>query len=392
MATVPYTQYTFAGQTGNVALNQLDSNFSNIGNLVNNALVVTRPSQPNITSVGTLNTLNVTGDITSGGFVRGNGALLTGVVASNANALNLVGNTLSSSVVYSNLTTVGTLGGLNVNGSISANGYVTAGYFYGDGSHITNLPITIGATGPAGAAGATGPAGASGSPGATGSAGAVGATGPSAGFSGNLTANLNGQGYSISNVATISTTGNIVSSGYLIGTVANATYATSAGVVTTNAQPNITSVGTLSSLGVSGNILTNGLISALGNVTGGYIVGNGSRLNSLAGANVTGTVANATYAVSAGTTANATFATSAGTVTASAQSNITSVGTLASLVVGGNISTGSAISATGNIVGAGLYVGASPVMTSNIARYTWVMSNIPTPGIGNIGDIWYQIF
>ena len=53
--------------------------------------------------------------------------------------------------------------------------------------------------------------------------------------------------------------------------------------------------------------------------------------NSVAGANVTGTVANATYATSAGT---------AGTVTTAAQPNITSVGNLTSLTVTGNTSTG----------------------------------------------------
>jgi hypothetical protein len=50
----------------------------------------------------------------------------------------------------------------------------------------------------------------------------------------------------------------------------------------------------------------------------GVFTGNGSGLSAIAGANVTGTVANATYAVTAGT---------AGTVTTAAQPNITSVST-----------------------------------------------------------------
>jgi hypothetical protein len=82
--------------------------------------------------------------------------------------------------------------------------------------------------------------------------------------------------------------------------VANLNVAT-AGTVTTAAQPNITSVGTLTSLAVTGNI---------------------------SGANLTGTVANATYA------------TTAGTVTTAAQSNITSVGTLTSVTVSANVTTG----------------------------------------------------
>ena len=63
----------------------------------------------------------------------------------------------------------------------------------------------VGATG-TGATGATGPQGPTGASGPQGPQGATGATGS---FSGNLTTNVNGQGYSISNVATISTTGNI---------------------------------------------------------------------------------------------------------------------------------------------------------------------------------------
>jgi hypothetical protein len=94
--------------------------------------------------------------------------------------------------------------------------------------------------------------------------------------------------------------------------------ATTAGSVTTNAQGNITSVGTLTGLTI-GNATAN---AVFGNGTivlnSGLITGNGNGLSSLVGANVTGNVANATYAVSAGT---------AGTVTTNAQPNITSVST-----------------------------------------------------------------
>ena len=150
-------------------------------------------------------------------------------------------------------------------------------------------------------------------------------------------------------------------------TVANATYAASsgtAGTVTTAAQGNITSVGTLTSLNSSGTITApaftantgvftgnaNGLSSLVGaNVTGAVsyattansvaganvtgAVSYATTANSVAGANVSGTVANATYAVSAGS------ATTAGTVTTAAQSNITSVGTLTSLAVTGIINS-----------------------------------------------------
>ena len=174
------------------------------------------------------------------------------------------------------------------------------------------------------------------------------------------------------------------------GTVANATYAltsgatdsaTTAGTVTTNAQPNITSTGTLTGLKVATAALTattpilitqtwnnaniaftgfkeniidtasnsNSLmfdlavsniskfkVTKAGDVTANAFTGDGSGLASLAGANVTGTVANATYATSAGSATTATSAgsaTTAGTVTTNAQPNITSVGTLTGLTV-----------------------------------------------------------
>ena len=145
-------------------------------------------------------------------------------------------------------------------------------------------------------------------------------------------------------LATFATTANSVAGANVSGAVANATYATSAGTattaatVTTASQPNITSVGILSSVSVTGNVNAN------------QFVGNGAPLTTITGANVSGTVANATYATSAGT---ATSATTSGTVTTAAQANITSVGTLTSLSSTGNITTGGYFIGTflGNISG-----------------------------------------
>jgi len=153
----------------------------------------------------------------------------------------------------------------------------------------------------------------------------------------------------ISGVLTLTASGNI-SGGNVSGT--RGAFTNLAGTLETAAQTNITSVGTLSSLSVTGN------------VTAAYFDGNGSLLDTLTGANVSGTVANATYATSAGT---ATTSTTAGTVTTAAQPNITSVGTLTSLTVTGNI-TG------GNLITAGLASVSSIVKTG-------------TTGVGNIGSV-----
>ena len=129
------------------------------------------------------------------------------------------------------------------------------------------------------------------------------------------------------------------------GTVPNATAATTAGTVTTNAQPNITSVGTLTGLGVNGTVTA---VAFTANT--GVFIGNGAGLSQLAGANVTGTVANATFATSAGS------ATTAGTVTTAAQPNITSVGTLTGLAITGNLSSGNAN--LGNAATANFFIGS----------------------------------
>lgn len=55
--------YTFANQTGAIPLSELDANFASVPNLANTAGTVTNNAQPNITSVGVLNSLSVTGNI-----------------------------------------------------------------------------------------------------------------------------------------------------------------------------------------------------------------------------------------------------------------------------------------------------------------------------------------
>lgn len=130
-------------------------------------------------------------------------------------------------------------------------------------------------------------------------------------------------------------------------TATSATSALTAGTVTTNAQPNITSVGTLTNLVTSGNISGSSL-----NISGGASLGN---------------VATANYFVGAlHGTANA--AQVAATVTTNAQPNITSVGILTDVVSTGNITT------TGFFVGDGGFLtnvsgGGSTYSNANVATY-----------------------
>ena len=127
-------------------------------------------------------------------------------------------------------------------------------------------------------------------------------------------------GANVSGAVSFATTANAVAGANVSGTVSSATSATTAGTVTTAAQPNITSTGTLTSLAVTGNI-------SGANVTATHY-GAATGLTSIPGANVTGTVP------------LATSATTAGTVTTAAQPNITSTGTLSALTVSANVATG----------------------------------------------------
>lgn len=130
----------------------------------------------------------------------------------------------------------------------------------------------------------------------------------------------------------ITITSNIISTGnieaaYFLGdgsqlTNVSATTSATANTVTNNSQPNITNVGTLSSLDLSGNITNANWVFS------NYFAGNGNSLFGIVGSNIVGTVA------------NANFAAYSGNVTVAAQPNITSLGNLTGLTVTGNINAG----------------------------------------------------
>ena len=207
--------------------------------------------------------------------------------------------------------------------------------------------------------------------------------------SGNITSAANIAGtYIIGNASALTS----ITGANVTGTVANATSAVSAGTagtVTTAAQPNITSVGTLTSLTVTGNatggnVLTGGQVSAAGNVTGNYILGNGALLTGVitsvaninnGTSNVSIYAANANVAVSVDGTANvAVFATSGEYITGvvSATGNVTGsslIGlevTASGNVTGGNVLTGGQVSAAGNITGGNVLTGGVVTATGNV--------------------------
>lgn len=146
--------------------------------------------------------------------------------------------------------------------------------------------------------------------------------------------------------------------------VANAGYASLAGVVVTNAQPNITSVGTLSSLAINNNVTATRFTSNVATGLAPFVVTSTTQVANL-------NVANAGYATTAGS------ATTAGTVTTNAQPNITSLGTLTSVSVSGNANVGNlniTSSFTTPVVTANKFTATGGITSTSNALFTGTQS------------------
>jgi hypothetical protein len=225
-------------------------------NFWGNAFLTTASVTGNVQggNIRTVGIVSATGNIT-GNFILGNGSQLTGLQS-------FVGATGPQGAVGN----IGATGASGIQGNIGATG--TQGIQGNIGATGTQgIQGNIGATGATGPQGTTGNTGATGATGIQGTTGNTGATGT---FSGTLTANINGGGFSISNVATVAATTLISSTGNVIG-----------GNITTGGLISATSTITSAANITGGNIRTAGLISATGNVTGNYFIGNGSALTGI---------------------------------------------------------------------------------------------------------------
>jgi len=258
--------------TGNLSWAAQSSISASISNGNSNVNIPSANGNVNISAVGNANILVITG---TGANISGTANITGNISAGNAN----LGNNASANFFTGNgiyLTGITTAGLANGNSNVnipSANGNVNI-------SAVGNANILV-------------------------------ITGTGANISGtaNITGNLSAGNISAGSGSGGNITGaNLVSANFFTGTL------------TTNAQPNITSVGSLTSLSVTGNISSGN--ANLGNaVTANYFVGSGNNLSNIQAANISGQVANALVA---------------GTVYTNAQPNITSVGTLTDLSVSGN--------------------------------------------------------
>jgi hypothetical protein len=339
-----------ANVTGNVA----NANFAGF---------VTGNAQGNITSVGTLSNLSVTGTANAGNFTTTGYANVGSLNVTGLSNLGNVGNvtiTGGSTNQYLKTDGTGNLTWATISaGSSIANGTsnvaiptVNSNINFTAGGNTTFVVTTTGAN-VLGDIDITG----------TLTAGNLNSgTITTAGSTGNISGANN---ISANTFTALVATGTAPFTVNSTTQVANLNVATSgtAVAVTGAAQGNITSVGTLTSLDVIGTVTASAFTANTGIFTG-----NGSGLSNIAGANVTGTVANATYALSAN---SASFA---GTVTGAAQGNITSVGTLTSLDVTGNANVGNLNTVNLVATGTGSFSG-------NINMNTYWINNVGYPNL-----------
>ena len=258
---------------------------ANVSGQVANALIagtVYTNAQPNITSVGILSSLSITGNLTSGNANLGNAATATYFIGNGSLLTNITGGNVSGAVAFA--TTANAVAGANVSGEVA-------------------FAATANAV----------------------------------------------AGANVSGAVSFATTANAVAGANVSGQVANALVA---GTVYTNAQPNITSVGILSSLSVTGNISNSNVITAN---TFSLTSGNLSIINSISGSAYSGI--QSTDGIPMGLTTSNT-------------NGVLSIGWLADAA---NVSAGYAsvtvnpASSTGNVVISGVETGG----TGNIASWTF---------------------
>ena len=251
------------------------------------------------------------------------------------NILSVSGNIVSNNFIGSGNITIA---------SVNANGNVTANYFIGNGSQLTGVSAS---------------------------------SANFANYAGNVTVSSQPNITSVGTLVSLSVAGNVTAGNANLGNSAVANFftgrfygnANTAGTVTTNAQPNITSVGTLSNLSVAGNITSGN--ANLGNIaTANFYFGNGAFLTG---------VGNANYSPLAN------FANYAGNVTVSSQPNITSVGTLLNVDTSGNVT------ATANIIGANVtanqYFNALNANITGSTNLSGIVTVTNTGTITSLGNV-----
>lgn len=315
---------------------------------------------PGISGVYDLGAQDKRWDSIYGDYFYGNGFFLTGIQVANVGSLvngnsNVAidgpgGNITVNVNGVPNVVTF-TRSQASVNGNVVASGNITANYFIGDGSLLTNIVATAGASidnGNSNVRISGDAANVAVSVSGVGNVAVFSPTGLQVAntvTSGSVTAlgnivavNFAGNGAALTSITGANVTGNVPKATYAY-TAAQAGLAGTANIVVDNAQPNITSVGTLGNLRVAGNINALSNVVTTANVLASYFIGNGRHL--------TGVLSTGAKNIANGTS-NISITQSDGPITVGV-SNVsntvvfTSSGTSFSTDVGvsGNLTTGS---------------------------------------------------
>ncbi len=201
---------------------------------------------------------------------------------------------------------------------------------------------------------------------------------PAANLTGTLSSAIQSNITQLGTLASLTVTGNI--------NTANLFATRLDGSLTTAAQPNITSVGTLTSLNVTGNITSGN--ADLGNLaTANFITGT---LTTAAQPNITSVGTLSSLATTGNITASNVFANSGtvrgllltGTLTTAAQANITSVGTLSSVTSSGNISGANVIASAFYVRSVTTGIAAAGTVQSNATSLTTEFNSVSTVSSG----------
>ena len=301
LQTAAQTSITSVGTLGSLSVT---GNISG-GNLSGTSIVgtLTTAAQTNITSVGTLGSLSVTGNVSGGNLTTAGQVSATGNVS--GGNLNVTGNIVDTGALSlitaasGNVSLapngtnvlVATTTGANITGTLNATGNANVGNL---GAATVTATTLTGTLSTAAQTNIT----------SVGTLGALTVTGNIGG--GNVNATLNGSGANVTSISatnissgtlaqarlanaavtlgsTALTLGSTVTTVAGLTSVTSTTFvgaltgaATTAGTVTTAAQANITSVGTLTSLAVSGAITGGSLGVSTGNITGGNLILSGA--------------------------------------------------------------------------------------------------------------------
>ena len=335
---------------GNLSWGQVAN--ASIANFANFAGNVTGANQPNITNIGTLGNLSVTGTVTSGNVstptVYSQGMVTQGydfVQMQYSNSVTLPVSPYDigtgswfyldggGATFQSNTTGAFKEIVLGNDGGINATGNVTAPYFIGNGSQLTGIVATSGNANYANFAGQAF------------NVNAANITG--------TVANSNFAAYSEqannANLATFATTANSVAGANVSGEVANANFASySEQANNANLATFATTANSVAGANVSGEVANANFASYanLASTANSVNVANVVGIGNIATTNYDGNAGNVLYGnggfyalPTISNVANANYANFAGQVVDNTQSNITALGTLANLSVTGNIDT-----------------------------------------------------